>query len=377
MGRPIDVERRQERQELFLAAFMQTGVAVLAAKQSGVVANQHYRWLKEDPDYASRFAAAKVATETLAQQFRSRPGPRNGAKQGGRRGAEKARRQEAFLDALTRTGVIADAARDAGIAVSSHYQWLSSDPGYAERVERIASASTEIRRQNMAGRLSAASKARWEDPERRAAWSEYQKTTWTEERRDAQRRHAVRIAQDPAVRAKRAEASTVRWASAEARRANSERMKRLWADPDYRAKVERASRDPESRRARSEAARRQWESMTPDERTERVRKMRRAFKGGHKLTRIEAEVLAELNKRWLPYFSHMPIGDYAADILVPSLNLVIECDGAWFHAQRKDADEARDAAILELGYVTLRLSEAEITSKDWSRLDSMIERLSS
>ena len=65
-----------------------------------------------------------------------------------------------------------------------------------------------------------------------------------------------------------------------------------------------------------------------------------------------------------------------ADILVPSLHLVIECDGAWFHAQRLASDGDRDAELRELGFGTLRLSEAEIKSEDWTRLDAEIARLS-
>jgi very-short-patch-repair endonuclease len=103
--------------------------------------------------------------------------------------------------------------------------------------------------------------------------------------------------------------------------------------------------------------------------------MRRAFKGGHKLTAIEAAVMQALNDREIPHLVHKTIGRYIADILVPSLHLVIECDGAWHHSRRIASDKERDEELRALGFETLRLSEEEIKAKDWSRLDAELARL--
>lgn len=107
-----------------------------------------------------------------------------------------------------------------------------------------------------------------------------------------------------------------------------------------------------------------------------MRQLRRAFNGGYRLTKIEATVMVALNDRELPYLVHKPIDDYVADILIPTLRLVIECDGAYHHNHRPDSDQARDAAMNQLGYHVLRLTEDEITNKVWDRLDDAIHRLS-
>jgi len=152
-------------------------------------------------------------------------------------------------------------------------------------------------------------------------------------------------------------------------------MKRLWADPEYRQRYQAAIDNPERRERLSEAAKAQWAALTPEEQEAKLRHMRRAFKGGHKLTSIESAVMLALNDRELPYVVHKQIGRYIADILIPSLHLVIECDGAWFHVQRRSSDEERDAELRALGFATLRLSEEEIKAQDWSRLDEKLTAL--
>ncbi|MGC4070817.1 MAG: DUF559 domain-containing protein [Polyangiaceae bacterium] len=50
----------------------------------------------------------------------------------------------------------------------------------------------------------------------------------------------------------------------------------------------------------------------------------------------------------------MPIGRYIADFAAPSVNLIVEVDGAC-HQQRKAADARRDRDLRRLGYTVLHL----------------------
>jgi very-short-patch-repair endonuclease len=136
-------------------------------------------------------------------------------------------------------------------------------------------------------------------------------------------------------------------------------MKELWADPEYRERQLQGMRSPERRQKSSDGAKAQWARMSPEERREIMRKRRVVFKGGFRLTQIEATVISALNDLEAWYRVHAKVDGYIADILVQP-DLVVECDGAWFHNQRPDTDEIRDQRLAGLGFRTLRLGEAEI-----------------
>lgn len=373
MGRPLNHEKRAAQQEAFLAAFARTGMIRPSVEAAGINMSYHYRWLSSDPAYAARFAEAeqRVVDETVAQR---RPHAR-GYRIKGARAEETRRKQEAFLVALPKTGIVMDAAREAGTYPATIYKWIREDAEFGAKAAQILEATQELSRRLKAERTGKASKESW-TPERREAWGEYQRGSWTPEMRAAAGERIRKRWDDPEFKAAQGAARRAQAETPEARAANSERMKRLWADPVYRAKYQAAIENDERRLRLSEAARQQWAALTPEERKERMSSLRRIFKGGHKLTKIEATVMLALNDRDLPYLVHKPVDGYVADILVPSLRLVIECDGAWFHPQREVGDAVRDEAFRDLGYETLRLSEDEITSKDWARLDAAITRLS-
>lgn len=364
----------QERQDVFLSEFAKTGLANAAILACRLPYTQHYRWLKEDPDYARRFAEVKAQTRSLAEANR-KPHP-SGPGVGRPPDLKKRRRQqEMVLAALPKTGVLMDAAREAGISPSQIYQWQKSDPEFRDRLDDIVRQAEATRREVVATRLSEASKARWGDPGRREAWSEFQRQTWTPEKRAEAGRRARERMEDPAYRAQWLQANRTGRDTPEARAANSARMDRLWADPEYRARHAATMADPATRQRISEAVKQQWAALTPDERKAKLKKLRRVFKGGYRLTEIESTVMLALNDREIPYLVHKQIDGYVADIFVPSMSLIIECDGAWHHSQRPDSDAERDELLRMLGYETLRLSEDEIKREDWSRLDQQLARL--
>lgn len=375
-GRPVDAQRRRERQDSFLAAFARTGILTMAGKEAGIPAPQHHAWVKNDPGYAERFALAKAEAEAagLADANR-RPRARNG-KYGGERGAAKKQNQEKFLEALRRCGIAIDAANETGIVKATYNYWMRTDPAFAERAREAFAASAEARAQTVFERRSRAGNAAWADPGRRSEWARRQRQEfWTPERRADWSQRVSEIASTPETRAARSAGAKRAWEDPEKRSQFSETMRQRWENPEYRAKQVATMADPESRRRRSDAAKARWALVPPEERKLRLRKMRRQLKGGYRLTKIEAAVMTALNERGLPYFVHYPVDGYVADLLVPSLNLVIECDGAYYHERRNGTDEIRDAALLALGYETLRLSESEINGRKWERLDAEVSRL--
>jgi very-short-patch-repair endonuclease len=474
-GRRPDLERRQERQDAFLAAFAKTGIASQAAKLSGIPGPQHYMWLRRDAAYAERFAELRGQTRDVADRNAQPRGPALGTRQGGLRGQARTERQEQFLEAIGRglpvmaaarevgmgapavhyqwlrndsdyaerfqeafertadlrrayisetlsqaaerawskpavqqqrtnaqrkrriaeTGalekaslqgpflamisegaLLTPAVRDAGISKAIHRQWLDSDPDYAAAFQRVYEESASLREQVTGQMRRNASAARWDKPGSREAFREFSREYWTPERREEFSAKMQERFKDPAQRDQLLAAARLWWDRPDSREINSRRMKRLWADPEYRERYQAAIDNPERRERLSEAAKAQWAALTPEERDAKIGNMHRAFKGGHKLTAIEAAVMLALNDRDIPHLVHKQVGRYVADILIPSLHLVIECDGAWFHSQRLASDEDRDVELRELGFGTLRLSEEEIKGKDWTRLDAEIARLS-
>lgn len=373
-GRPVDVERRQGRQNAFLAAFTQTGILKRAAETSGIPASQHHTWMKTDPDYAARFAQASESASALADANRQ-PHPR-GYRQGGARGEKRRENQEKFLEALRRTGIAADAAAEVGIAKGTYNAWMRVEPEFAARANEIFTATEAQRMRTMSERRSQGSKAAWADQERRDEWAQRQREEfWTTERRAQQAQRMAESAATPEGHAMRVESGQRQWTN-EKRHLRGEEMREQWADPQYRQSMAEKMARSGNRALSGAAARERWAAMSPEERKAHMKKARSVFKGGHRLTKIEAAVLVALNDREIPYFVHKYIDGYVADVLIPSLRLVVECDGAYHHGRRNGTDEARDAALLELGYETLRLPEAEITAKDWTRLDAALARLS-
>lgn len=187
--------------------------------------------------------------------------------------------------------------------------------------------------------------------------------SWTPERRAEQADRARTMVARPSHR----EALTKGQWTPERRAAHAEAMRQRWADPAFRERLTAIARSPEGRERRRQAALDQWSRSTPEERSALMRGVRRAFKGGHTLTKLEAAVLVALNDYGVAYNVHLPIGDYVADIFVPFARLDVECDGNRFH-ENADREAKRDAAIRAFGFTVVRLSEAEIIAGDFTRL---------
>ena len=82
-------------------------------------------------------------------------------------------------------------------------------------------------------------------------------------------------------------------------------------------------------------------------------------------TSIEKKVYAELKRRGLLIEIQKLInGKFLVDAYIPSLNLVIEADGDYWHSldRVKKRDKAKNAYLKTCGFGLLRLSESEINS---------------
>jgi len=178
-------ERRQEQQDAFLAAFAKTGIISRASEESGVIFTQHHRWMKDDGAYAERFAQLKRQTAALAAETRKPPGPAMGTRQTGPRAERQRANQDKFLAALAATGIVTDAVKETGIPQATHNYWTRHYPEYASATEAVLAETEAVRKQHVTARIGAGSRKAWEDPERREAWGEHQRGSWTQEMRDA------------------------------------------------------------------------------------------------------------------------------------------------------------------------------------------------
>ena len=84
---------------------------------------------------------------------------------------------------------------------------------------------------------------------------------------------------------------------------------------------------------------------------------------------IEVKIKDFLKKLGIEFFTHqyMKIDHgYQCDILIPSMNLVIECDGNYWHKYPVglEKDHIRTEELIEKGFKVLRLWEHEIKSMD-------------
>jgi len=98
---------------------------------------------------------------------------------------------------------------------------------------------------------------------------------------------------------------------------------------------------------------------------EKYKKWRKTFVLPKKDTKIEVKIQNFLKKLGIEFFTHQYIKiehGYQCDILIPIMNLVIECDGDYWHKYPVglDIDKVRTSELIEKGFKVLRLWEFEI-----------------
>ena len=93
---------------------------------------------------------------------------------------------------------------------------------------------------------------------------------------------------------------------------------------------------------------------------------------------IEVKIQDFLSQLQIPYLKHQWIDiehGYQCDILIPSLNLVIECDGDYWHhyPYGNDIDHIRTKELIRDGYKILRLWECEIRAMKLEGFKNLIK----
>lgn len=88
------------------------------------------------------------------------------------------------------------------------------------------------------------------------------------------------------------------------------------------------------------------------------------YRGESSLELLVRQQLEKLNE---PFQQEMKVGKFSADFYLPKRNLVIECDGEYWHMSRniKLRDQRKDKLLGKLGYNILRLSGQDIISKNF------------
>ncbi len=94
---------------------------------------------------------------------------------------------------------------------------------------------------------------------------------------------------------------------------------------------------------------------------------------------IEVKIQNYLKELNIDFFTHQHIKEiehgYQCDILIPYMNLIIECDGDYWHHYPigREIDHIRTRELIEKGFKVLRLWEFEINQMS---LDKFKERIS-
>ncbi len=119
-----------------------------------------------------------------------------------------------------------------------------------------------------------------------------------------------------------------------------------------------------------------WYKQNP-EAIERFKERRQHIKIPKKDSTIEVKIQNFLKQLKIEYFTHQHIKiehGYQCDILIPSLNLVIECDGDYWHKYPigNDIDHIRTKELIEKGFKVLRLWEFEIRSMKLNEFEKIL-----
>ena len=113
-----------------------------------------------------------------------------------------------------------------------------------------------------------------------------------------------------------------------------------------------------------------WEDIYGKEKSKELKKNLKEKRAKQifpiKDTSIEVKIQNFLKKLGIEFFTHQYMSQikhaYQCDILIPSMNLVIECDGDYWHKYPigNDLDHIRTKELFENGFKVLRLWENEI-----------------
>ena len=164
--------------------------------------------------------------------------------------------------------------------------------------------------------------------------------------------------------------------SLETRQRMSDSHKRRWKNPILIQKMKRLKNTIEYKSKCSEKFREMWKNLEFRQYMIGVRAKRVL---PVKDTGIEIKIQTYLKLLGVEFFTHQYIKDikhsYQCDIFIPSLRLVVECDGNYWHnyPMGRNIDHIRTRELIEAGYKVLRLWESEINIMTINSLKELIQ----
>ena len=93
---------------------------------------------------------------------------------------------------------------------------------------------------------------------------------------------------------------------------------------------------------------------------------------------IEIKIQNYLKELGIEFYTHQYMKEiehgYQCDIVIPSMNLVIECDGDYWHKYPvgREIDNIRTSELIEKGFKVLRLWEHEINQMSIKQFENKL-----
>jgi len=99
-------------------------------------------------------------------------------------------------------------------------------------------------------------------------------------------------------------------------------------------------------------------------------------KQGGRVSSLEVAVGLRLEELGIDFVAQKRVGKFLCDFYVPSLNLIIECDGSYWHALPKvvERDKRKNLAIARKGLLLARIPEAAIRTNCDAAVEEALER---
>jgi very-short-patch-repair endonuclease len=109
-------------------------------------------------------------------------------------------------------------------------------------------------------------------------------------------------------------------------------------------------------------------------------KYKRASQKRTHTSSIEIKIQNYLKQLGIIFFSHHYINikhSYQCDVFIPSINLIIECDGDYWHNYPigTDIDHVRTSELIDRGFKVLRLWECDIKNLNIKQFENEIQKI--
>jgi len=250
---------------------------------------------------------------------------------------------------------------------------------YKENPDKVVEALEKARRakgpvsEETRRKLSEAGKRRYQDPLEREKQSERQNERWTDEAREAVKEERRARWENPEFRERVITSNTGKKLNKETKYKIAEKAKDRWSNPEFKEKMKPINKEAAKKRDMTGARNGMYGKNHSDEaRLKMTTALWKRLKDN--LTPLELIVARTLDSLDIIYEPQKIIGFYVVDFHIPSLNSIIEVDGAFWHNKpdKKDRDQRRDHWLRSKGYKVIRLSEASIKEDPLSAVTSAL-----